>query len=221
MPRTKRKLELLAALTALGLLAVAAGCTGFFVNPQLTTVTVGPPSAQIQLGTQLQMTATGTYDDGSRKTLTGGVFWSSADTTNVPISTGGLVTGAGITSSPVTITATANAISGTATVTVNPGNVTGIRVDPSSQTITAPGGSTTYDCFASITGMPDLNVSGVVTWKVTDSTGAIAAEITASQGTIPMTVTTTGSAVPGTYTVTATWTPDTITFTATAQLILD
>jgi hypothetical protein len=221
MPGTKRKLQLLAAFTALLSLAFAVGCRGFFVNPQLTTLTVAPSSAQIQINTTLQMTASGTYDDGSRKTLTSEVSWFSADTNSVPISSGGVVTGQAITSTPVTITASAGGISGTATVTVNPGNVTGISVVPSSQTIPAPGGSTTYDCLASITGMPDLNVSGVVTWKVTDSTGAIAAEITASQGTTPMTVTTTGSAVPGTYTVTATWTPDTTTFTATAQLILD
>jgi hypothetical protein len=221
MPSTKRKLQLLATFTGLLLLAGLIGCRGFFQNPQLTTVTVSPSSAQIQLGTNLTMTASGTFDDGSHRNLTSGVFWSSSDNTTAPINSAtGVVTGRAITPTPVTITASSTGISGTATLSVNPGNVTAITIQPSSQTITAPGGSTTYNCIASITGMPNLDVSGLVTWTVTDSTGATAAGITASQGQIPMTVTTTGSAVPATYHVNASWTPNTTTFTATSQLIL-
>lgn len=221
MPSTKRKLQLLAAFTGLLLLAGLVGCHGFFQNAQLTTITVSPPSAQIQLGTNLTMTASGTFDDGSHRALTSGVFWSSSDSTTAPInSSTGVVMGMAITSTPVTVTASANGISGTATVSVNPGNVTGITIQPSSATITAPGGSTTYNCFASITGMPNLNVSGLVTWSVTDNTGATVPGISASQSQIPMTVTTTSSAAAGTYNVNASWDPNGVTFTTSAQLIL-
>lgn len=217
MPSTKRKLQLLAGLTVLVLLAVGVGCKGFFQNPVLTTLTVGPPSAQIQLGSTLQMQATGTYDDGSTKSLTSGVFWSTSDDVNVPISTSGVVTGSGITTSPQTITASSGTASGTASISVNPGNVTGITVMPSSQTVPAPGGTTTYTCFASITGMMSQDVSGSVTWTVSDTTG----NITVTQGVSPATVTTFSAATPGTYTITATWTPNTTTYTSTAKLILN
>ncbi len=79
MIRFKCQLQLLAALATLFLLALAIGCTGFFVNPTLTGVTVGP-TATIQQGKTVQMTATGTYNDGSTKTITSGVFWSSGTT---------------------------------------------------------------------------------------------------------------------------------------------
>src|SRR5579864_3682570 len=111
MPSTKRKLQLLAGLTVLLLLAAAVGCRGFFQSPVLTSLTVGPQSPNIQQGTSLQMSAIGTFDDGSTKTLTSSVFWSSSDMTVASITSGGRVTGAS--SGTATITASSGASSGT------------------------------------------------------------------------------------------------------------
>src|SRR5205823_7709278 len=90
----KKKLQLLCAFTALLLLAGLVGCTGFFQNPVLTTLTVGPQAPNIQQGSTLQMSATGTFDDGSTKTLTSGVFWSTSDTSIASVTSGGKVTAA-------------------------------------------------------------------------------------------------------------------------------
>src|SRR5438105_8726074 len=96
MPSTKRKLHILLAITLLILLAVAVGCRGFFRDPQIVTLQVGPQNATIVQGTTIQMSAVATFDDGSTKTLTRNVLWQSSDMTVAPITQAGLLTAASI-----------------------------------------------------------------------------------------------------------------------------
>ena len=56
-----------ASITVL-IIGFGLGCEGFFVDPVLTGITVGP-AATIQTGETLQMSAVGTYDDGKQKSL--------------------------------------------------------------------------------------------------------------------------------------------------------
>src|SRR5215831_1455427 len=65
------------ALLTLFIICIASGCDGFFVDPSLTGVAVGP-AATIQTGTTIQMAAVGTYNDGSQKKLSSNVYWASA-----------------------------------------------------------------------------------------------------------------------------------------------
>src|SRR5437762_14349037 len=95
------KWRILAASTALLLVGFGLGCEGFFVDPVLTGITVGP-AATIQTGETLQMSAVGTYDDGKQKSLTSGVPWSSATPSIAKISESGLVTGVGTGQSIIT-----------------------------------------------------------------------------------------------------------------------
>ena len=44
------------------MLALAASCNGFFVDPTLTSLAVTPTSASLIQGNTQQLTATGTYD---------------------------------------------------------------------------------------------------------------------------------------------------------------
>ena len=69
MSSTKQRIRLMGAFAALATLALAISCRGFFVNPTLTGVSVGPQSLTLNLNQTFQMTATGTYDDGSQKNL--------------------------------------------------------------------------------------------------------------------------------------------------------
>jgi hypothetical protein len=185
------------------LLAFAAGCTGFFQNPVLTGLTVGPQSPNIQQGTTLQMSAIGTYDDGSTKTLTSGVFWSSDDTNVAPITSGGRVTGAS--SGTATITASASAQTGTSTVTVTLNNVTSIVIQPTSLTI-ARGNMGMLTVTANPGGQ---DVTSTVTWTITDSSGNPAQNISITTQTSPATVSTTSSTLTGTYKITATYSGNT------------
>jgi hypothetical protein len=216
MPSTKRKLQLLAGLTVLMLLAVGVGCKGFFQNPVLTGLTVGPQSPNIQQGSTLQMSAIGTYDDGSTKTLTSGVFWSTSDQNVASITAGGLVTGAS--SGTATITASASAVSGTSSLTVTLNNVTALTLNPPSLTI--PHGNTSTIMALATAGGTQVDVSATVTWQITDSTGAVPTTISITSQTSPATITVNSGATPGTYTITATY-AGTTTFTKTAPLTVN
>jgi hypothetical protein len=79
MSSTKRRLQLVGALAALATLAVAASCTGFFVNPTLTSIAIGPQNLSLAPTASQQMIATGTFSDGSTNNVTGKCTWSSSD----------------------------------------------------------------------------------------------------------------------------------------------
>ena len=85
-------------------------------SANLVSIAVTPTGPTIPLGTTLQLTATGTYGDGSTQNLTGAVNWSSSNTAIATISASGLVTGVSAGSS--TITATSGLVTGTTGLTV-------------------------------------------------------------------------------------------------------
>src|SRR6185437_4367995 len=102
------------------LLAVAARCKGFFVNPTVTSLSVSPATNNLSAGSARQLTAIATNNDGSTKDVTSLAIWDSSDTTQtfVTVSATGFVKALQNTSSSVTITATYKGFSGTSTVTV-------------------------------------------------------------------------------------------------------
>lgn len=217
MPSTKRKVQSLVAFATLLLVGSLVGCSGFFQDPVLTTLTVGPQSPNIQQGSTLQMAAIGTYDDGSTKTLTSGVFWSSSDDTIASVSTGGKVTAGS--AGTATITASSGAVSGTSTLTVSLNNVIGLTLSPTQVTITH-GSTGTISALATVSGSSTtVDVSATTTWTITDSTGAIPTTISITSQQTPATITVDSSATPGTYTITAVYS-GTTTFTKTAPLIV-
>src|SRR5215475_10662498 len=121
MSSGKKKIQILAALAALLLFAVVVGCNGFFVDPVLTSVTVGP-TATINQGGTVQESAVGTYNDGSSKSLSD-VQWSSDTPDVATIVQTGIVTG--VSPGTATITGASGTVSGTSTITVALQNVTG------------------------------------------------------------------------------------------------
>lgn len=203
MSLKRSKLRLIGAFSALAALALAASCTGFFVNPTLTGVSVGPQSLSINIAQTWQMSATGTYNDGSQKALTSGVSWSSSDPTTVSVGqTSGIVTG--VQTGSATITASAgscSACSGTTTVTVVLSGVTSVVVTPSSQSLTVNGTPVAFTAKANGT----INISSTATWNILDSTGT---DQTSEFSLSPVSGTeqiSTSAATAGTYTVQATY----------------
>ena len=87
MPGLKQKLRLLAAFTALFMLALAASCRGFFVNPTLQSISVSPTTGSVAPAGTIQMTATGTFDDGSTSNVTSQSSWQSSDSTVATVGT--------------------------------------------------------------------------------------------------------------------------------------
>jgi trimeric autotransporter adhesin len=144
-------------------LLLVAGCKGFFVNPTLTTITVGASngSSFVNVGATLQMVATGTFDDGSRSTIT--ATWSSSANGIASVNAGtGVVLG--VTPGTATITAASSGITGTAGVTVC-GAITAITISPLNQT--DPLGTLTQQFTAKDQGGNDITSS--VTWSSTNT----------------------------------------------------
>jgi trimeric autotransporter adhesin len=188
----KKKLEILAAFATLLLFAVGVACNGFFVDPVLTSVTVGP-TATINQGGTVQESAVGSYNDGSTKSLTD-VQWSSDTESVATISTAGLVTGV----SP-----------GAATITGASGTVS-----PSTKSIQANGGTGTFTAMATVSGGPPVDVTATATWSASDETNT-----TLSQGVDPETVMIGAATVGEQITLTASYLSGSgVTYTANATI---
>lgn len=121
MSSKKQKLRLIGAFAALTTLALAISCRGFFVNPTWQSIQIQPPSPAVAIGFQQNLTAWGTDTDGNRSQITSNLVWSLSGASN-----GGTVatldpnTGIlkGVAAGTVTVTASSEGVSGTATATV-------------------------------------------------------------------------------------------------------
>src|SRR5258707_14363041 len=108
MSSTKPTLRLACSFALLVAAAITVSCTGFFQNPTISSISVGPASPTIETGSTgntVQMTAFGTNNDGST-TNSPSVSWSITPTSVATISSSGLVTSAG--TGTGTVTATSN-----------------------------------------------------------------------------------------------------------------
>jgi hypothetical protein len=212
MLSSKKKLRLVAAFATLFLFAVVVGCNGFFVDPVLTSIAVGP-TATINQGATVQESAVGTYNDGSTKTLSSGVQWSSSDSTAATVSNAGLVTGTAPGSA--TITAAYQTTSGTSSITVSLGNVTALKITPQSGTVAVNAVSLPFFAYATVAGdSTPVDVSPTATWTTSSSTVTINVPTTTGVG-----VTFTDT-VSETVTITATYV-STTTLNATATLTVN
>ena len=179
MSSSRRKLQLTVSFGVLLLVALAVGCNGFFVDPILQTIQVGPSGQQILVGRSIQLTATGTYDQqGQQKDITGKAFWSSDANEVATVSAAGLVTGVG--AGTATITASSGTVSGSASVTVSLTGVTSIAVTPSSQAVSASAG--VPFCLQAIAAPSGTDISSTATWTFTDPSNAAESGINKTTG---------------------------------------
>ncbi|HEV2750218.1 MAG TPA: Ig-like domain-containing protein [Gemmatimonadales bacterium] len=167
----------------------------------VASVTVTPATASLTVGQTVQLTAT--PKDANGNPLTGRVItWQSSDNTIASVSSSGLVTGVGA-GGPVTITATSEGQSGTATVNVSLAPVASVTVSPSSANIAITGTvqltATPKDAngnplsgraiswASSNTNVATVNTSGLVT-GVTAGSVTITATSEGQSGTATITV---------------------------------
>lgn len=189
MSFSSRKLRLLATFAALSMLALAAGCRGFFVNPTLTSVAVTPTSASLIQGQTQQLTLTGTYNDGSTKDLTGSATWTTS-ASGVATVSAGLVKAAATISNPpgsATITGTSATFSSTCAITVNTGPLTAITITTTTPN-PAAGSTVTFTAMGTYTGSAQQqDITSLVTWN--SSNTAVIATITGGSGAVSSTAT--------------------------------
>src|ERR1700731_4729410 len=172
MSSTKHNLRLAGAFAFLATLALTISCTGFFVNPTVSAITIDPPNPTVSQGFTATLTAAGTDSNGNAITLTGGtscsgttVCWSSATPSVATISTGGLLTG--VSAGTSTITASSGTATATTTATVTLGNVTAVVVSPGSITLPVSSTATTANCLTAkaTAGGTTVDVTASVTWQ--------------------------------------------------------
>lgn len=213
------KLRPIGAFAALATLALAVSCTGFFVNPTLTGVSVGPQSLTLNLNQTFQMSATGTYSDGSQKALTSGVVWASSDAGTVSVGqTSGIVTAVQTGSATVTASSgSCSACSGSTTVTVALTGVTAIIVSPSSASATQNGNPALFTAVAQPANVP-ITGSGAV-WAVHDPSGNdVTADFSLSFDGTNEDITPLSTATLPSYTVVASYPGTAATGTATLNV---
>jgi hypothetical protein len=166
MQNRKQKHRLIITFAAFVIFVLGLGCEGFFVDPVLTGIAVGP-AATIQTGNTLQMSAVGTYDDGSQKTLSSNVFWSSATPNVASISPSGLVNGIG--PGQATITGASGTVVGSATVTVTVGNLSSILITTQDGLNDIAYGSNEQFVATGTAGGRQIDVTDSVTWSTNPS----------------------------------------------------
>jgi uncharacterized protein YjdB len=133
----------------------------------VATVAVSPSTQSVDVGSSTPA-FTAVTKDGSGNVLTGRpVVWTSSDPNTATIdSTSGIATG--VASGTVTITATSEGKTGTATLTVNPVAVGSITVTPPSQSIVE--GTSTTTPFTATDSNDHLITGRGLTWASSDNT---------------------------------------------------
>src|SRR5579872_3128286 len=163
--RCTKNLKLAVAFSSLLICALLLGCEGFFVDPVLTSVTIGP-SATIQMRNTIQMSAVGTFNDGSQSKLSN-VYWNSSTPNVAKVSSSGLVTG--IEPGQTTITGAQQTVSGTATISVTLAGLTSISVtSQDGLTSIAYGSSEQFVAMGTASG-EQIDITDSVTWSTSPS----------------------------------------------------
>ncbi len=119
--------------------ATAGSVTGFTVltvsSATLVSIAVSPSTASVATGTSAQLTARGTYSDGSQQDLTSIASWSSSVPSTASVNNGGLVNGLG--TGTTTIEAMSGSATGSSAVSVTPATLVSVAVSPSAASVTA------------------------------------------------------------------------------------
>jgi hypothetical protein len=131
-------------LVAALLLSAAAGFTSCMRGGTLESLTITPAQAIIAQGDSQQFTATAKFTDGTSVNWTSAADWAfepgnvgteGTVTLGTSLGTYGLVTANTFTANPITVTATAGPVSGTATVYITRTPLIRIEVTPINPTI--------------------------------------------------------------------------------------
>ncbi len=199
---TARSRSGLRRLLAIAMTALYAACSGGTTETRtVASVRVNPASQSIQVGHSVQLTAS--PEDGNGAAVTGqSVSWSSGSLAIATVSASGLVSGIAA-GGPVTISATAQGVTGSASITVTPVPVAQVTVTPASVSIIA--GAATQLVAATKDAGGTVLSGRPVTW--TSSNNALATvsatgQVTGLTAGGPVTVTANSEGITGTAAVT-------------------
>jgi uncharacterized protein YjdB len=211
---SKRKLQIFAIATTLLLLAAGVACTGFFVNPTLTSITIQPTAPAVQVGSSVTVQAFGVNNDNTSGNLTKNVSWSSSDPSIATVTGTGAATLKGISNGTATITVASQSVTATATATVFLA-ISSIAISPTSASTTTSG---TADFTVSAVGSGGtINITSGATLTAEQGGTAVTTISCAYNGTSAQ-VCTANSATAGTYQIVASYPNSSLKATATLTI---
>ena len=159
--------------------------------PTLVSIAISPANPHIAVGTSVQLSATGTFNNGSTHDITNSCTWSSSDASVATASNGwvkSLATGT------ATISAVNGAVTGTANLTVSSATLTAIYLTPANPTI-GVGAIKSFSATGSFSDGTTQNLTSQVTWTSSNT------------GVATMNGSTATGVAAGTATVSATFVP--------------
>jgi trimeric autotransporter adhesin len=148
----------------------------------VTSIMISPPTASIRVGQTQAFQATALLDDGTAQNITNDAVWTSSNDSVASVSNaggGGGPIGGGVgrgvatalTAGTVTITATYQGLSATASLTVRAASLTSISVTPPTASISVEQ-TQAFQAVALFDDGTDQNVTASTTWTVSDQTVA-------------------------------------------------
>jgi hypothetical protein len=150
--------------------AVSASST-LTINPAaLLSITVAPQGVSLTPNHSVQLSATGTFSDGTTQDLTGEVSWLSSPTGIVAISSSGLLTAQAL--GTATVTATSNVVSAADRVTVVAPTLQSISVSPQGISLT-PNHSVQLSATGTFSDGTTQDLTSRVSWA-SSATGIVA-----------------------------------------------
>jgi len=155
-------------------------------TPQLISLAIQPSNGKVAVGTGLQLTAIGAYDDGSTKTVTGAVTWTSSSNSIVTVNANSFANAPSI--GTATITASLGSITTSTSLMVTDATLESIVVTPATPTI-ALGGTAQFTGTGTFSDGSTQDMSKLATWTSSDTavatiTGSTAAGKSSGMTTI-------------------------------------
>lgn len=180
----------LATSTAAGTTTITAAYQGVSGSTTLTvtaatllSLAVTPPTPSIALGTTVQFTATGTYSDTTTQNLTTLVTWGPTTGTTATVSnaagSNGLATAVG--TGTVSVTATYQGVTGSASLTVTPATLVSIGVTPANPTVAA-GSTEQFNATGTYSDGSTQSLTTHVTWSSSNTGKAVISNSSNSNG---------------------------------------
>lgn len=217
-----RKLALTLVFTGLVALATGVSCRGFFVNPTIASFVISPQNPTVPLDGTQQMAAFGTDTNGNPTgNITDQISWSSSASGVVSVTpSGGLLSGVSLSSSPVAITGSYQALPAqTTNATVCVENATDLTISPLNFVDSDGSTSENYTASANVTvgGVSqNLDITASVTWTTNNS-----AVVTIADGATPAIATITLPTTSTVVGITATYSCNGTTLTGTTNITVD
>jgi uncharacterized protein YjdB len=139
------------------------GTNSVTVNPaSLISITVAPNPSSLPVGESEQLTATGTFSDGSTQDLTASASWTSSQTGIASVNASGFVTANAV--GTATISATSSTITGSAQVAVAPPVPIALSIVPSTLSMVL-GSSRQLHATATYSDGTNQDATGQVLWS--------------------------------------------------------